>query len=53
MGYPFRYLLEQDGLSPTEITRVMEMREQEQSDPLLERVARDLTGGADAAPVDG
>jgi hypothetical protein len=51
MGYPFRYLLEQDGLSPTEITRVMEMREQEQSDPVLERVARDLTGGADAAPV--
>lgn len=35
IGYPMRYLLELDGLSPTEIDRVMEMRKEEQSaDPL-------------------
>ena len=53
IGYPLRYLLERDGLNPTEVDRVMAMVDDEASDPVLERVARDLTGGApDAAPVD-
>jgi hypothetical protein len=59
IGYPLRYLLEQDGLNPTEIDRVMAMVEAERSDPTLEAVARELagpvTGGADDgdAPVVG
>ncbi|WP_147107149.1 phage portal protein [Nesterenkonia populi] len=36
MGYPLRYLLEEDGHSPHEVERIMQMREEEQiSDPLV------------------
>lgn len=36
IGYPMRYLLELDGLSPVEIDRVMGMRDDEQAqDPLM------------------
>lgn len=38
IGYPLRYILEQDGLSPTEIERVMAMVREEASDPVLERI---------------
>ena len=35
LGYPMKYLLEQDGLPPHEIDRVMEMiREEQEQDPL-------------------
>lgn len=47
MGYPLRYILELDGLSPTEIERVMAMAREEQMDPVLSRVLRDVDG-ADA-----
>lgn len=40
IGYPLRYLLELDGLSPTEIDRVMGMVADEAMDPILERVLR-------------
>lgn len=35
IGYPFEYLLELDGLSPTDRDRVMEMVRREQQDPYL------------------
>lgn len=35
VGYPFEYLLEQAGESPTEIARIMEMVKREDSDPYL------------------
>lgn len=40
MGYPLRYILEQDGLSPTEIDRVMAMVEAERDDPNLAHLLR-------------
>ena len=42
LGYPMKYLLEQDGLPPHEIDRVMEMiREEQEQDPLgvIQRMA--------------
>src|SRR5690606_18303796 len=48
IGYPVRYLLELDGLDPDEIDRVMAMLADEQSDPLGERLLREV---ADAAAV--
>lgn len=48
IGYPLRYLLELDGLSPTEIDRVMNMVRDEAADPTLERILR---GTAPEAPV--
>jgi hypothetical protein len=49
IGYPLRYLLEQDGLSPAEIDRVMDMVREEQSDPILSQIMKDAAGGnADA-----
>lgn len=44
IGYPLRYLLEQDGKSPTEIDRIMTMVDEEKSDPVLERA---LNGNPD------
>lgn len=38
VGYPFEYLLELDGQSPSEIDRIMEMRRQEAADPLTVNV---------------
>ena len=40
LGYPLEYVMELDGLSPTEITRVMGMVEAEKSDPLLAEALR-------------
>lgn len=49
IGYPLRYLLEQDGLPPAEIDRVMGMVEDERSDPILSQIMKDAAGGnADA-----
>jgi hypothetical protein len=42
MGYPLRYLLELEGLPKTEIDRVMEMVQQERTDPTFAAVARDV-----------
>lgn len=54
MGYPLRYILELDGLSPSEITRVMGMVEEEGLGAVVSRLTRDveapspLTAPADA-----
>lgn len=42
IGYPLRYLLELDGLSPTEIDRVMGMVDDEAVDPILANIARSV-----------
>lgn len=42
MGYPMRFLLEQDGLPSHEIDRVMDMIRDEASDPLLEAALREV-----------
>lgn len=57
IGYPLRYLLELDGLPPTEIDRVMDMVEDEQSvadpfsllDPTTRAAMKDAAGGAESA----
>lgn len=48
IGYPMRYLLELDGLSPTEQDRVMGMIREEQSDPEMQLAASLLNGGTGA-----
>jgi len=48
MGYPLRYLLEQDGLSPAEIDRVMAMKQAEALDPVLSQILKDTSVDADA-----
>ena len=51
IGYPLRYLLELDGLSPTEIDRVMSMVRDEAVDPILANIVRSVqsepSGNAD------
>lgn len=49
MGYPLEYLLELEGLDSTDIDRVMGMREQEASDPLVAHALREFQ----EVPVDG
>jgi hypothetical protein len=49
IGYPFRYILELDGKSDPEIDRIMQMVEDEQSDPLLSAALREVA--SPAAPV--
>lgn len=39
VGYPFEYLLELDGHGPDEIKRIMDMKKQEQADPVLSELA--------------
>lgn len=46
IGYPLRYLLELDGLPPTEIERVMRMREAEQTDALTRAIVDGVNSGA-------
>lgn len=46
IGYPFEFLLEQEGHSPSTISRVLEMREKEMNDPQLMAAMRPY-GGAD------
>lgn len=40
IGYPLRYLLELDGLPPTEVERVMQMAREESIDPILSQIVR-------------
>lgn len=47
-GYPFQWLLMEDGRSPEEIALIMEMLRDEQSDPSLERLVSSLTSGPQA-----
>lgn len=49
IGYPLRYLMEEDGLPPQEIERVMAMVREEQMDPVLSQIMRDQ--GTPEAPV--
>lgn len=44
IGYPFEFLLEQEGHSPSTITRVLEMREAELNDPQLMAALRPYGG---------
>jgi hypothetical protein len=59
IGYPLRYLMELDGMSPTDIERVMQMVREEAADPVLQRLLNktgngDQTNQATAkAPTDG
>ena len=39
IGYPLEYLIKLDGLGPTEIAQVMEMKRAEEQDPYLAKVA--------------
>jgi hypothetical protein len=56
IGYPLQYLLELDGLPPTEIERVMRMARDQASDPILSQIIKDATaanvntGAASADP---
>lgn len=47
IGYPLAWLLEQEGLSPSEIDRVLEMREKERFDPMMADLADRLVSGGD------
>ena len=35
IGYPFKYLMELHGVPPGDFQRIMDMREEEASDPIL------------------
>lgn len=50
IGYPFEYLLELDGLGPTERQRVMEMAAREQDDPYLTHLREKDAADVDAEP---
>lgn len=53
IGYPLRYLLELDGLSPEEVDRVMTMAREEATDPVIARlIGNEPTPPPDKAPVD-
>ncbi|KRC37515.1 phage portal protein [Oerskovia sp. Root22] len=41
-GFPFQWIAEEYGLSPSEVDRVMEMKRTEERDATMEQVARDL-----------
>lgn len=45
IGYPLQYLLEQDGLPPAEVDRVMGMVRENQADPVLSQFLKDAQGG--------
>lgn len=54
IGYPLQYLMEQDGLPPQEIARVMAMVRAEQADPTLEAiVAKARSAGGSGAAASG
>lgn len=44
IGYPFEFLLEQEGHSPSTITRILQMREAELDDPQLTAAMRPIGG---------
>lgn len=47
MGYPFEFLLEQEGHSPSTIARILAMREEELNDPQLAAAMRPYGGDDD------
>lgn len=47
-GYPFEWLLIEDGKSPEEIEMIMSLRDKEKSDPVIERLTSGLLGNAPA-----
>ncbi len=51
LGVPLRALWERYGATPQEIADWPAQLAEESADPTLERIARDLTGGGDVAPV--
>lgn len=56
IGYPFRYLMELDGIAPTEIDRILDMVEDEEAKAILdaERAVADFEqsgGNSDGAPT--
>lgn len=53
MGYPFEFLMEQDGHDPATIKRVLEMQERELQDPQLLAAMRPVGGVDDDAEGDG
>jgi hypothetical protein len=53
IGYPLRYLLEQDGLSPADIDRVMGMVADEATDPILAQITKEALGGGNTNPGAG
>jgi hypothetical protein len=53
MGYPLRYILELDGLPPTEVTRIMNMVEEEGLGAVVSRLTRPADGPSPlTAPAD-
>lgn len=52
MGYPLRYILELDGLPPTEIDRVMGMVDEEGLGAVVNRLTRDTPPSPLTAPSD-
>ncbi len=52
MGYPFEFLLEQEGHSPSTIARILQMREEELDDPQLAAAMRPY-GGDDGDSAGG
>ena len=52
MGYPFEYLLEEEGKSPSQIARIMELREKELYDPQLAAALRPVGGMNDPEGFD-
>lgn len=53
VGYPFEYLLEQAGESPTEVARIMEMVRRENDDPYLAQLmTKDAAANAEPS-IDG
>jgi len=58
VGFPMRWIAEEYGLAPAEVDRVMDMIREENSDPTLERMGRDVAvftqgRGGDAAFAEG
>lgn len=45
MGYPLRYILELEGKSEPEIDRIMNMVEDERTDPVIAQMGRDVAAG--------
>ena len=41
-GFPFEWIAEEYGLSPSEVSRVVEMKRAEQEDPVIERLMREV-----------
>lgn len=52
IGFPFEFLARRFGLTPTEVTELVEMRQRDAETDPISRVLNGGTPGADAAPVD-